>query len=110
MKNSQIYGASVSEGNNQYNESVVDLTLDQTITFTEVFFPPPSLTAFLTELGGSLGLWLGLGFIQLCTWSIKLIDKDIFCCQERQTHCIVNKELENAWNGLKSKHLIGQKL
>ena len=49
--------------------TIIDLTFDQTVTFTEVFFPSPSVTAFLTELGGSLGLWLGVGVIQLCTFA-----------------------------------------
>ena len=60
----------LSDGKSSHETTIIDLTFDQTVTFTEVFFPPPSLTTFLTELGGSLGLWLGVGIIQLCTFAV----------------------------------------
>ena len=48
--------------------------LDQTVSITESSFPSPSLTKLLSELGGSLGLWLGLGLLQLCFSLIELIN------------------------------------
>ena len=44
---------------------IIDLTFDQDVAITEHFYPDFSLSNFFTELGGSLGLWLGLGATQL---------------------------------------------
>ena len=43
----------------------IDLTFDQTVIITEHFYPDFSLVDFLSRLGGSLGLWLGLGVMQI---------------------------------------------
>ena len=45
--------------------TLISLSLDQTVTITESSFPSPSLTTLLAEMGGSLGLWLGVGVVQI---------------------------------------------
>ena len=42
-----------------------DLTLDQIVTVTESFYPSFSLLEFLTMMGGAVGLWLGMGVVQM---------------------------------------------
>ena len=50
-----------------------DLTFDQAVTVTESYYPSPSLTKLLAELGGSLGLWLGVGVVQLWLYATNFI-------------------------------------
>ena len=45
--------------------SMLIFTLNQEIIMTESFIPKFSLSSFFAELGGSLGLWLGVGALQL---------------------------------------------
>ena len=45
--------------------TLISLSLDQTVTITESSFPSPSFTTLLAEMGGSLGLWLGVGVVQI---------------------------------------------
>ena len=45
--------------------SVLSFTLNQVVMVTESYIPQFSLSNFLAELGGSLGLWLGVGAVQL---------------------------------------------
>ena len=53
--------------------SYFDITFDQTVRVTESFYPPPSLSTLCADLGGSLGLWLGLGMLQLCITGIEFL-------------------------------------
>jgi len=53
--------------------SYFDITFDQTVRVTESFYPLPSLKTLCADLGGSLGLWLGLGMLQLCITGIEFI-------------------------------------
>ena len=50
------------------------MTFDQTVEISESYYPPPSLTRLLVELGGSLGLWLGVGIIQLCFYATTFVN------------------------------------
>ena len=52
------------------NDTLFDFTLDQSVTVTESYYPDPSLTTLLAEIGGSLGLWLGVGIVQLVIYAI----------------------------------------
>ena len=61
----QISGA-VNEYDWDRNFTWIELGLDQTISITEEFFEEFSLTKFLIDIGGSLGLWLGVGILQIC--------------------------------------------
>ena len=42
---------------------------------TESFFPSLSLSELFSSLGGVLGLWLGLGVMQLLEYGAKCADK-----------------------------------
>ena len=55
----------ISDPKYKREQTKVDLTFDQTVTITESYYPPPSFTRLLVDLGGSLGLWLGVGIVQL---------------------------------------------
>ena len=50
--------------------TVFDFTLDQTVTVTEAFYPKFSLLDFLSKTGGAVGLWLGLGMVQLVKYGV----------------------------------------
>ena len=52
--------------------SILDVTLDQVVTVTESRYPEMSFTKLLSEIGGSLGIWLGMGIIQLCVMVVNL--------------------------------------
>ena len=47
------------------NQTIFDFTFDQTVTITESFYPDFERTEFLSKTGGAVGLWLGLGLVQL---------------------------------------------
>ena len=46
--------------------SGVDLALDTVVSVEEFFYPSLSLSKLFSDLGGALGLWLGVGLMQLC--------------------------------------------
>ena len=48
------------------------LTLDKTVTITETRFPQLDVAKLFAELGGTLGLWLGLGVIQMISFGLNL--------------------------------------
>ena len=52
--------------------SFIQLDFDQTVSIRESFFPSPSLTTLMADLGGCLGLWLGVGIVQLCVHGLNL--------------------------------------
>ena len=67
----QIQGALVSsEIIDNSNLTVFDFTLDQTVTITEAFYPKFNLQEFLSKTGGAVGLWLGLGMVQLVKYGV----------------------------------------
>ena len=45
--------------------STIHLAMEQDVEVTEYYFPEFSLSNFLSNLGGILGLWLGVGVMQL---------------------------------------------
>ena len=51
-------------------ETVFDLTLIQEGNIRELYFPDFSFTRFFSELGKALGLWLGIGTVQIINVSI----------------------------------------
>ena len=55
--------------------STFDVTLDQVVTITESRYPKMSFAKFFSDLGGSLGLWLGVGIIQICVLIVNLVSK-----------------------------------
>ena len=48
--------------------------IKQEVEVTEHYIPEFSVSAFLAELGGSLGLWLGVGAVQLIGVGIGILD------------------------------------
>ena len=52
--------------------SYLDITLDQEVTVVESRFPEMSFTKLFSDLGGSLGLWLGMGIIQICVLVVNM--------------------------------------
>ena len=57
--------------------SGLDITLDQMVTVTESRYPEMSFTKLLSEIGGSLGIWLGMGIIQLCVMAVNLVFSEL---------------------------------
>ena len=49
----------------KYNYSRVDIAFFDKVDMTIRDFPPFNLSSFLASLGGTLGLWLGLGILQI---------------------------------------------
>ena len=47
--------------------------INQQLEVTEFFIPEFSVSTFLAELGGSIGLWLGVGAVQLLSNGVNLI-------------------------------------
>ena len=45
--------------------SGIGLTFEKSILVTKTFYPSISLTKMFSGLGGALGLWLGVGILQL---------------------------------------------
>ena len=48
--------------------------MDQIVTITESFYPPASIPNFMAEVGGILGLWLGVGTLQLFLHAFEVFD------------------------------------
>ena len=67
----QVYGRFIGSVG-QTDFSMILLTINPTVTVTEHFIPEFSLSSFFADLGGSLGLWLGLGAVQILSNGIGL--------------------------------------
>ena len=55
------------------NVSRIALTFEQKVPTTESFYPSISIYKLFAELGGTLGLWLGVGAVQFCFLGISLV-------------------------------------
>ena len=62
----------VTDKPTSYGHSYLDITLDQEVTVVESRFPEMSFTKLFSDLGGSLGLWLGMGIIQICVLVVNM--------------------------------------
>ena len=47
--------------------------IDQEVTIAESYIPEFSISTFVADLGGSLGLWLGVGAVQLLSTGVGLL-------------------------------------
>ena len=69
----QVKGSLIVQKTRPYGFTDLDITFDQTVTVTESSFPSLSLSTLMAQVGGSLGLWLGLGIIQICVHFIDAV-------------------------------------
>ena len=60
-----MFGSLISRRFRSRNYSTIDLTFDSAVSMKESFFAPLSMTELFSQLGGALGLWLGLGVMQI---------------------------------------------
>ena len=51
----------------------ISIVINQRVSITESFYPSLSFTELFTSLGGSLGLWLGVGAVQLCLHAFNFV-------------------------------------
>ena len=52
----------------------IGLKFDDMVIVTESFYPPASIPNFLAEIGGILGLWLGVGTLQMFLYFLECLD------------------------------------
>ena len=53
--------------------NIIWMDLDPLVETTESYFPEFSLSGFLADCGGSLGLWMGLGAVQLISSAVDFL-------------------------------------
>ena len=53
--------------------SKFDITIEDTVMITELYYPTMTLSSFLSQVGGTIGLWLGMGAIQLFIYCNNLL-------------------------------------
>ena len=75
-RSTTVIGTELSQVCTTKNTSSFTFTLDQTLTLYDSDFPGFGWVSLLTDLGGSLGLWLGLGVAQLVEIILKSISKN----------------------------------
>ena len=67
----QIHGSQISSKYIDNSKmTIFDFALDDTVTITEAFYPNFNFLAFLSDTGGAIGLWLGLGMVQLVQYVV----------------------------------------
>ena len=84
----QVLGVLLSDerlGSYNSNKSTLfDITFDQSVSITEYFYPSFSLAEFFSSLGGTLGLWLGIGLIQLFEYGLNIVLAVQTCVAKKQ--------------------------
>ena len=58
---------------NAGRQSLISFYFNEETTITESYIPGFSLATYFADLGGSLGLWLGVGAVQLLGYGLSLI-------------------------------------
>ena len=69
----KIVGSFISKTKSTHQQNTISLMIDQEVTITESYIPEFSVTTFFADLGGSLGLWLGVGAVQLLSTGVALL-------------------------------------
>ena len=64
---------SLNENSNSEEGSWLIFAINQKVSTIESYNPPFSLPTFIADLGGSLGLWLGVGVIQILGGAFKIL-------------------------------------
>ena len=66
------------------NQSKIDITFAQQVQVTTTFLMGPTLSSFLSSVGGSMGLWLGLGVVQAVELVINFVLPWIRACRSAE--------------------------
>ena len=61
----KVQAALVYKGKSLRENTKIGIKFDKMVTVTESFYPPASIPNFMAEIGGILGLWLGVGTLQI---------------------------------------------
>ena len=69
----KISGSFISSKIWENYESCITIAFDQTVDITETFYPSISFSELFSDLGGSIGLWLGAGLLQICFYFVDFI-------------------------------------
>ena len=69
----QIAGFKINQETWSFNLSMLALEFDDTVEITEYKYASLNFTKLCAEIGGALGLWLGLGIIQLFQEGLGLV-------------------------------------
>ena len=69
----QIIGTKLIEEPFYRNFTKFEITFDKTVTVNRSFYPSPSIYHVVAELGGCLGLWLGVGIVQISLQGLNIM-------------------------------------
>ena len=69
------------------NVSRVDIAFYNKVDTTVRDFPTFNLSSFLASLGGALGLWLGIGMLQILDSILLIICRDMQYCRRKPKGC-----------------------
>ena len=70
----KVQAALVYKGKSLRENTKIGIKFDEMVTVTESFYPPASIPTFMAEIGGILGLWLGVGTLQMFLYFLEFLD------------------------------------
>ena len=89
-KSTKITTVLVDKKDELRNQSKIDIIFSNTVKQSVNDFPEFNFGQFLSSLGGSMGLWLGLGVVQSLEIWVKILLR-IFC---RNINCLFQRNQE----------------